>query len=471
MKSRGAKNCMKSNIKKYLIVLLGLLIITLICIFANLTNGKNLEISMDINSDSKTDDIYKVYYLFEGQEDFSEAQISAAEVKAGKKNSIKFGVPNNAVKIRVDVGNQSADVEISNIKIYYGKKDITPQSNVLYKIDNYSGINEMEMGETIINISSVSDDPYFVWDVSEWNLSDTINYEITKMNWILKIIASAAVMIIVSVFAKKYEMFSDFYSEVFHSKKLTMQLAKNDFKTKYAGSYLGIVWAFVQPIVTVLVYWFVFEKGLRSGNMVNVPFVLWLIAGLVPWFFFSDALNSGTNSLIEYQYLVKKVVFQINILPIVKVCSALFVHIFFILFTVGLYCCYGYFPDFYTLQVIYYTFCVAVFTLGLCYATSAIVGFFRDLSQIIGILLQVGVWMTPIMWNIETMGLPGWLRKIFMANPLYYIVSGYRDALINKVWFWDRMGLTLYFWIVTLFIFGAGTIIFKKLKIHFADVL
>ena len=117
MKSRGAKNCMKSNIKKYLIVLLGLLIITLICIFANLTNGKNLEISMDINSDSKTDDIYKVYYLFEGQEDFSEVQISTAEVKAGKKNSIKFGVPNNAVKIRVDVGNQSADVEITNIKI------------------------------------------------------------------------------------------------------------------------------------------------------------------------------------------------------------------------------------------------------------------------------------------------------------------------------------------------------------------
>ena len=132
--------------------------------------------------------------------------------------------------------------------------------------------------------------------------------------------------------------------EIFANKKLILNLAKNDFKTKYAGSYLGIVWGFIQPIVTVLVYWFVFEKGLKAGGVMNkegiqVEFVLWLIAGLVPWFLFSDALNSGTNSLLEYNYLVKKVVFNISILPVVKITSAFFVNAFFIIFTIVLYAC------------------------------------------------------------------------------------------------------------------------------------
>ena len=98
------------------------------------------------------------------------------------------------------------------------------------------------------------------------------------------------------------------------------KLAKNDFRTKYAGSYLGIIWAFIQPVVTVLVYWFVFEVGFRAGeNTLPVPFVLYLIAGIVPWFFFQDGLIGGTNSMLEYSYLVKKVVFQISVLPVVKI--------------------------------------------------------------------------------------------------------------------------------------------------------
>ena len=116
-------------------------------------------------------------------------------------------------------------------------------------------------------------------------------------------------------------------AELFAGRTLIFQLAKNDFKKKYAGSYLGIVWAFVQPVVTVMVYWFVFGM-IRSSSPRPVPFVLWLIAGLIPWFFFQDGLINGTNALLEYNYLVKKVVFRIDILPMVKVVSAVFVHLF-----------------------------------------------------------------------------------------------------------------------------------------------
>ena len=266
-------------------------------------------------------------------------------------------------------------------------------------------------------------------------------------------------------------VFVEFPKEVYDSRKILAQLAKNDFKTRFAGSYLGMIWAFIQPVVTVFVYWFVFEKGLRSGSQLNVPFVLWLIAGLIPWFFFSDALNGGTNTLVEYQYLVKKVVFQINILPLVKVLSNFFVHVVFVGFGLILYILYGFFPDLYWVQIIYYSFCCFILVLGLSYATSALLVFFRDLAQIVGIVLQVGVWMTPIMWNIQTMDVPGWLITILKLNPMYYIVAGYRDALINKVWFWENTGLTLYFWVFTLAVFCIGVTTFKRLRVHFADVL
>ena len=250
-------------------------------------------------------------------------------------------------------------------------------------------------------------------------------------------------------------------AELYQNRKLVLSLAKNDFKTKYAGSYLGIVWAFIQPIVTILVYWFVFSVGLKAGTVSDYPFVLYLVSGIVPWFFFQDALNGGTNALIEYNYLVKKVVFKISILPIVKIISALFVHVFFVAFALILCACYGYTPSLYTLQIIYYSVCTFLFVLGLVYATSAIVIFFR----------QVGVWLTPIMWDINMLSSHPWLIKLFKLNPMYYVVTGYRDSMLGHIGIWNHASWTIYFWVVTILLFGLGSVIFKRLKPHFADVL
>lgn len=262
-------------------------------------------------------------------------------------------------------------------------------------------------------------------------------------------------------------------ADIFKNRRLLLKLARNDFKTRYAGSYLGTVWAFIQPVVTILVYWFVFAVGFKSTmENIAVPFVLYLVAGIVPWFFFQDALFGGTNALIEYNYLVKKVVFNIRVLPIVKVVSALFVHGFFVMFTILLYLCYGHIPDLYYLQILYYSICAFLFVLGLCYATSAVVVFFRDLTQMISIGLQVGIWLTPIMWVAEnTLPSHSRLHTILRLNPMYYIVSGYRDAFVMKRWFWEQPGWTAYFWIFTGLCFVFGIWMFERLRIHFADVL
>lgn len=268
----------------------------------------------------------------------------------------------------------------------------------------------------------------------------------------------------------KLKSINGFVRDTFNMRSLILKLAKNDFESRYAGSYFGLVWGFIQPLVTILVYWFVFEKGLRVGSPVeNVPFILWFMTGIVPWFYFSDALNSATGCLIEYSYLVKKVVFKVSVLPIVKLLSALIVHVFFVLLIFFVFCVYGYKPCIYNIQFIYYSFCMIILLLGVCWFTSAIYPFFKDLGQIINILLQFGMWLTPILWSADT--LPANLQKIFKLNPLYYIVEGYRDTFINHVWFYHRYNQTIYFWMITIFMFFIGASVFKKLKPHFSDVL
>lgn len=262
--------------------------------------------------------------------------------------------------------------------------------------------------------------------------------------------------------------------ELWQSRQLIWKLAVNDFKKRYAGSYLGKIWAFIQPVVTVLMYWIVFDKVFQTraqlvASGVEVPYVLYLTAGLVPWFFFSEALSNGTGALLEYTYLVKKVVFKISILPLIKVVAAGFTHIFFVAVLLVIATGYGYFPTISTLQVIYYTICLFVLVLGICYMTSAVVVFFRDLQQIIGIGLQLGMWATPILWDINM--LSPTMQKVMRINPLVYIVEGYRNAVYGNRWFFTDVSGTLYFWAITAFLFVLGAFVFKRLKIHFADVL
>ena len=189
----------------------------------------------------------------------------------------------------------------------------------------------------------------------------------------------------------------------------------------------------------------------------------------MPWFYFSEALNNGTNALLEYNYLVKKVVFKISILPIIKIIAATFIHVFFVCLLLIVAAIYGYYPTIYTIQIVYYSFCLFIFVLALSYTTCAVVVFFRDLSQIISIGLQIGMWATPILWNLDALS-PKWIM-ILKLNPLVYIVNGYRSAIYEKEWFFQDFFSTMYFWIVTVVLFGLGAVIFKRLKVHFADVL
>lgn len=257
--------------------------------------------------------------------------------------------------------------------------------------------------------------------------------------------------------------------DIWAKKELIITLAESDFKKRFVGSFLGVFWMFIQPIVTVLIYFFVFQLGFRSRPVLEVPYVLWLIPGIVPWFFFNEAWGGATNCLYEYQHLVKKMVFKISILPVVKILASFFIHLIFIWIMLIVYLLFGIRPSIWWLQLFYYTFCTMFLVLGLSYITASANAFFKDIGQTVQIILQIGMWLAPIMWA-ETI-FPERFRFLLKFNPVYYLVEGYRDCFITHVGFWKHPQLTVYFWCVSILIFAVGVILFKKLKPHFADVI
>ena len=261
----------------------------------------------------------------------------------------------------------------------------------------------------------------------------------------------------------------DFLKAIIQSKTLLWSLTKNEFKQKYVGNILGIFWAFIQPAAMIGIFWFVFQVGFKSKPVDNFPFILWLVAGMFPWFYFSEGLATGTNSVQANSFLVKKVVFRVSLLPIIPLLSAVSIHIFFVFFMFGMFLYYGYTPEIYWLQIAYYMFATSVLLLGLSWLTSSIVIFFKDVGQLVAIVIQFGFWLTPIFWSLKMV--PEKYHWIINLNPMAYIIDGYRNSMIYHKWFWEDMHFTLYFWSFTIVVFILGGFTFRKLRSHFADVL
>ena len=448
------------RVRKIIFIFIVLSINLIIFNVIHFERATSLKVSYELRTDKS--DTYQVLYTQDEKFD-GEKRVDINVESSNDFELLEFEIPKETKQVRLDFGAQAANIQIKNLSLVSENQVQVIQYMLTQEGHASNDLGEISKEDEIVQIILQGEDPYIILDISD------INFHEESKDFRIKIAACGLVTILLLVIKKIYRVVIFLGEEMYHNRRLIWNLSKNDFKTKYAGSYLGIIWAFVQPIVTVLIYWFVFEVGFKSAPMDDFPFVLWLVAGIIPWFFFNESLLNATNSLLEYNYLVKKVVFKISILPIVKIMSSLYVHIFFIILANIIYIMNGYMPGVYMIQVIYYSLCTFILALGISYATSAMVIFFKDLGQIVNILLQFGMWMTPIMWSYEMISPQyQWILKL---NPMYYVVEGYRDTFIRKVWFWERFNQTIYFWVVAVGLFIVGTVIFKKLKNHFADVL
>jgi lipopolysaccharide transport system permease protein len=265
----------------------------------------------------------------------------------------------------------------------------------------------------------------------------------------------------------------EFYRFIKHlnnNKKLIMILAYNDFKEEFLGSYLGIVWAIIRPITFIMVIWLVFTYGIRPGGAGgSSSIILFLLTGMIPWFFFSDALTKSCQVIIAKQFLVKKVSFSVNILPLISILSCFIIHLILVFILMIIFILNGHFPNIYWLQLPYYLFCSIILLLGLGWLTSALRVFVKDTTEVVGLITQFGFWFTPVFWSPDKV--PERFRFILDFNPMAYIIQGYRNTFIKGVWFWQNSIQTVIFLIIMLFILFVGAIVFKRLTPHFGDVI
>jgi len=263
--------------------------------------------------------------------------------------------------------------------------------------------------------------------------------------------------------------FFKFAKQIITQRHLIFALAKREIKNQYVGSFLGVIWTFIQPMVMIFVFWFVFSVGFKVMPVQNVPFVVWLTAGMAPWFVIADIIIGSAGSVVSNAHLIKKTLFPSEILPIVKLASCLVTHSVFLGLLIILILCYQLPINWYFFQFIYYVFCLSTLVLGIGWAVSALNVFLRDVGQVVAVVMQIGFWATPIFWDINIM--PEKIHTLLKLNPAYYIIQGYRDSFIYFVPFWHHGIYTLYFWSFTLVCFFGGACVFRKLKVQFADVL
>ncbi len=261
----------------------------------------------------------------------------------------------------------------------------------------------------------------------------------------------------------------EFFKILFKNKKLVIQLGKNDFRNRFANTGLGAIWGFAQPFVFMITYVIVFQYILKTGSSGNYPYVVWFLPGMSIWLFCSDAILTASNSIRNYSYLVKKVVFPIDIIPVISLTSSCFVGIFLIAIAIVVSSLFGYIPNF--INVIYILFCLICFIIALTRFTSAITTLVPDFAQLLNIVIQLCMWFTPIIWNLDMISEK--FLYIFKAFPFTYLVEGFRQAFMeNSTIITDNNGMfTIIFWIITILIFIWGNAIFKKSKKDFADVL
>ncbi|HRD77501.1 MAG TPA: ABC transporter permease [Hyphomicrobiaceae bacterium] len=246
-------------------------------------------------------------------------------------------------------------------------------------------------------------------------------------------------------------------------------LALNHLREKFIGTWAGIVWAFIHPIVLIAIFWVVFAQGFKLPTSGERPFLLVLICGLLPWMAFNEAVMGAAGSVTSKAYLVRKIAFPLEVLPLTNVVSSLIVHVPMLLLGMIIAAWHGRFPGPHLAWLPVYMLALALLATGLGMLLSALSVVFRDVQQGLGIVMNIWFWATPIVWAEDM--LPAEYRWLSQWNPITYLIDGYRYALLGPGVPEPTTFAAVLYWSVTGVVMAAGILLFKRLKPNFADLL
>jgi lipopolysaccharide transport system permease protein len=248
--------------------------------------------------------------------------------------------------------------------------------------------------------------------------------------------------------------------------ELLVNLTRREIKGRYSQSFFGFGWAMAQPLATMLVFTFVFGR-LGKMDAGGAPYPLFAYAALVPWFFFSNSVNSGMMSLITYRNIVTKTYFPREIIPLAQVASRLLdFGAAALLFAVML-LQYRVAPGMWALMGIPLFVMLFAFTCAVTLLTSSLNVFYRDVSPVVTIALQLWLYLTPVAYALAAV--PERFRLFFALNPLTAIIEGTRSAFVfNRAPDWPLTAMAA---VIIVVLLAGSFAIFKSLDRYFADVI
>jgi len=262
-------------------------------------------------------------------------------------------------------------------------------------------------------------------------------------------------------------------SSMWRNRQLIVQMSKREVVGRYKGSAMGLAWSFFNPVFMLTVYTFVFSEIFKSrwggvgGDDSKTQFAVVLFVGMIVLSLFSEVVNRAPGLILSNVNYVKKVVFPLEILPIIATGAALFhslISLGVLLLAFALFNGYLHWTAIFTPLVL---FPLVILTLGLAWVLASLGVFLRDVGQTIGIITTVLMFLSPVFYPVTAV--PERFRAFIMANPLTFIIEQAREVLI-----WghlpDWVGLGIYTFAATVFAW-IGFALFQKTRKGFADVL
>lgn len=227
-------------------------------------------------------------------------------------------------------------------------------------------------------------------------------------------------------------------TEHFRWRGQILKLAKSDLIKTYSGTALSWAWALIKPALTIAMLWFAFSFGLRSrADIGDFPFILWLIPGYISWWYMSDMLTKGSGSIRKYKYLVTKMKFPVSTIPTFVSMSTLAVHVGLMIIVSGIFIATGNLPDVYWLQLPIYMLFMVLFSISWGLFSAMLGAMSKDFLNFIKSISTPLFWLSGIIWDLSSVDIP-LLQKVLYFNPITYVVTGYRNCFVYKIWIWDQ---------------------------------
>lgn len=265
-------------------------------------------------------------------------------------------------------------------------------------------------------------------------------------------------------------MIAHFSRMLYQNSYMIRSMVIRDMRARYVGSLMGFFWSVLHPLTQLILYYFVFAVILKvrlGPEYGGTSFALWLIAGLLPWLFFAEVVTRAPSTVLNQSNLIKKMAFPSEILPIVNLAVALVSHLIGLSILLVFLLIFGDGISWKIFWILPYMLLAVIFALGISWLLSALNVFLRDVDQIIGVVVNIWFFMTPIIYPRHAV--PKILQGFFELNPMFHVVEGYRMALLGKTAM-DATGYA-YLLFMSLAVIILGGLTFRRLKPAFADVL